>query len=112
MRIIDNGKPIGMTNQSSLIGSPVPQKQAVAPIVLHTPKEAARLLKFNLSWLAKARMRGDGAALHPDWSVGSLCRGRSGPVDEVPAALVDERAVVVAGPDSAEGVSGLSLCGS
>jgi predicted DNA-binding transcriptional regulator AlpA len=49
-----------MTNQSSLIGGPVPQKQAVAPIVLHTPKEAARLLKFSLSWLAKARMRGDG----------------------------------------------------
>ena len=29
-------------------------------IVLLTPKEAARLLKFSLSWLAKARMRGDG----------------------------------------------------
>jgi predicted DNA-binding transcriptional regulator AlpA len=25
-----------------------------------TPKEAARLLKVSLSWLAKARMRGDG----------------------------------------------------
>jgi predicted DNA-binding transcriptional regulator AlpA len=49
-----------MSNQSSLIGGPVPQKQAAAPIVLHTPKEAARLLKFSLSWLAKARMRGDG----------------------------------------------------
>jgi predicted DNA-binding transcriptional regulator AlpA len=28
--------------------------------VLHTPKDAARLLKVSLSWLAKARMRGDG----------------------------------------------------
>jgi predicted DNA-binding transcriptional regulator AlpA len=29
-------------------------------IALLTPKEAARLLKVSLSWLAKARMRGDG----------------------------------------------------
>jgi hypothetical protein len=28
--------------------------------VLLTPKEAASLLKVSLSWLAKARMRGDG----------------------------------------------------
>ena len=27
---------------------------------LLTPKEAGRLLKVSLSWLAKARMRGDG----------------------------------------------------
>jgi hypothetical protein len=27
---------------------------------LLTPKEAARLLRVSLSWLAKARMRGDG----------------------------------------------------
>jgi predicted DNA-binding transcriptional regulator AlpA len=27
---------------------------------LLTPKETARLLKVSLSWLAKARMRGDG----------------------------------------------------
>ena len=31
-------------------------------IVLLTPKEAARILKVSLSWLAKARMRGDGPA--------------------------------------------------
>ena len=31
-----------------------------APIVLLTPKEAAKLLRVSLSWLAKARMRGDG----------------------------------------------------
>ncbi len=29
-------------------------------IVLLTPKEAAKLLKFSMSWLAKARMTGDG----------------------------------------------------
>jgi predicted DNA-binding transcriptional regulator AlpA len=29
-------------------------------IVLLTAKEAARLLKVSVSWLAKARMRGDG----------------------------------------------------
>ena len=29
-------------------------------LTLLTPKEAARILKVSLSWLAKARMRGDG----------------------------------------------------
>ena len=37
-----------------------PQRPAVPAIVLLTPKEAAKLLKVSLSWLAKARMRGDG----------------------------------------------------
>jgi predicted DNA-binding transcriptional regulator AlpA len=36
------------------------EKLSTAIPVLLTPKEAARLLKFSLSWLAKARMRGDG----------------------------------------------------
>jgi hypothetical protein len=31
-----------------------------AGFVLYTPKEAATRLKVSLSWLAKARMRGDG----------------------------------------------------
>jgi predicted DNA-binding transcriptional regulator AlpA len=35
-------------------------KSSAAIIVLLTPKEAAKLLKVSLSWLAKARMRGDG----------------------------------------------------
>jgi Helix-turn-helix domain len=48
-----------MTSQSSLIG---PQKPAAPSIVLLTPKEAGRLLKVSLSWLAKTRMRGDGPA--------------------------------------------------
>jgi predicted DNA-binding transcriptional regulator AlpA len=34
--------------------------QKLSAIVLLTPKEAARILKVSLSWLAKARMRGDG----------------------------------------------------
>jgi hypothetical protein len=38
----------------------LPQKPTTPSFVLLTPKEAARLLKVSLSWLAKARMRGDG----------------------------------------------------
>jgi predicted DNA-binding transcriptional regulator AlpA len=36
------------------------QRPATPAFVLLTPKEAARLLKVSGSWLAKARMRGDG----------------------------------------------------
>jgi predicted DNA-binding transcriptional regulator AlpA len=49
-----------MTSQSSPSGGLAPQKTAAPAILLNTPKEAARLLKVSLSWLAKARMRGDG----------------------------------------------------
>ena len=49
-----------MTSQPSLTGGNGPQKPAAPSIVLLTAKEAARLLKVSLSWLAKARMRGDG----------------------------------------------------
>ena len=58
-----------MTSQSSLTGGVSPQKPTTASIVLLTAKEAARLLKVSLSWLAKARMRGDG----PPY----MCFGRS-----------------------------------
>src|SRR4030095_13238227 len=38
-----------------------PQKSPPAPaVVLRTQKKAAKLLKISRSWLAKARMRGDG----------------------------------------------------
>ena len=47
-----------MTAQSSISGGL--QKPAPAMFSLLTPKEAARILKVSLSWLAKARMRGDG----------------------------------------------------
>ena len=36
------------------------QRPATPALVLLAPKEAARLLKVSVSWLAKARMRGDG----------------------------------------------------
>jgi hypothetical protein len=49
-----------MASQSSVAGGTTPQKPAAPTIVLLTPKDAARLLKVSLSWLAKARMRGDG----------------------------------------------------
>jgi predicted DNA-binding transcriptional regulator AlpA len=51
-----------MTSQSSVTGGVGPQKPAAPIIVLLTAKEAAKLLKVSLSWLAKARMRGDGPA--------------------------------------------------
>jgi predicted DNA-binding transcriptional regulator AlpA len=41
-----------VTSQFSSPGSVV--------MVLLTPKETARVLRVSLSWLAKARMRGDG----------------------------------------------------
>ena len=49
-----------MTSQSSLTGGATAQKPTAPIMVLLTPKEAAKLLKVSLSWLAKARMRGDG----------------------------------------------------
>ena len=48
-----------MTSHSSPASSVTVPKPS-APVVLLTPKEAAKLLKVSLSWLAKARMRGDG----------------------------------------------------
>jgi hypothetical protein len=49
-----------MSSQSGLSGAPGAQKSAVPTFVLLTPKEAATRLKVSVSWLAKARMRGDG----------------------------------------------------
>jgi predicted DNA-binding transcriptional regulator AlpA len=48
-----------MTSQSSA-GATAAQKPTTPTIVLLTAKEAAKALKVSLSWLAKARMRGDG----------------------------------------------------
>jgi predicted DNA-binding transcriptional regulator AlpA len=46
-----------VTQTSSLVGA----RKPTTPItVLLTPEEAAKFLKVSLSWLAKARMRGDG----------------------------------------------------
>jgi excisionase family DNA binding protein len=49
-----------MTSQSPLGTGATAQKPPASTIVLLTPKEAAKLLKVSVSWLAKARMRGDG----------------------------------------------------
>ena len=58
--IITEEKPPTMTTHSASAGVPAAQKPAAPVVVLLTPKEAAKLLKVSLSWLAKARMRGDG----------------------------------------------------
>jgi predicted DNA-binding transcriptional regulator AlpA len=47
-----------MTSQVSQSGGA--EKLSAPTIKLLTPKEAATLLKVSVSWLAKARMRGDG----------------------------------------------------
>jgi excisionase family DNA binding protein len=50
-----------MTSQLTVDTGSKPQKTVPpAAIKLLTPKEAAELLKVSVSWLAKARMRGDG----------------------------------------------------
>lgn len=49
-----------MTSQSSHSGSAIAQRPAAPAMMLLTPKDAAKMLKVSLSWLAKARMRGDG----------------------------------------------------
>jgi hypothetical protein len=49
-----------MSAQPSISGSQ--QKSAPAALTLLTAREAARVLKVSVSWLAKARMRGDGPA--------------------------------------------------
>ena len=49
-----------MTLQTSTSGGLASEKAAASAIVLITPKEAGKLLKVSLSWLAKARMRTEG----------------------------------------------------
>ena len=49
-----------MTSQVSQSTTRIAEKSSPPTIVLLTPKEAAKLLKVSLSWLAKARMRGEG----------------------------------------------------
>ena len=49
-----------MNSKSILQGDTSAQKLAAAFPVVLTPKEAAKLLKVSISWLPKARMRGDG----------------------------------------------------
>jgi predicted DNA-binding transcriptional regulator AlpA len=49
-----------MTSHSSFTGGPTAQKPPASTLVVLTPKEVAARLKVSDSWLAKARMRGDG----------------------------------------------------
>ena len=49
-----------MTVKPESSSVPAPQKPATPSFVLLTPKETARRLRISVSWLAKARMRGDG----------------------------------------------------
>jgi hypothetical protein len=49
-----------MKSQAPVSGSAAAQNPTAPTMVLLTAKEAATLLKVSVSWLAKARMRGDG----------------------------------------------------
>ncbi len=49
-----------MTSKSPPQNGLPSEKTATALPVLLTPQEAARRLRLSISWLAKARMRGDG----------------------------------------------------
>ena len=49
-----------MTSQSSHSGGAIAPRPATPPTVMLTPTGAADILKVSLSWMAKARMRGDG----------------------------------------------------
>jgi predicted DNA-binding transcriptional regulator AlpA len=51
-----------MTSHSPVNAGTGPQKATAPAIVLLTPTDAAKVLKVSPSWLAKARMRGDGPA--------------------------------------------------
>jgi excisionase family DNA binding protein len=49
-----------MTPRTPAIASTAPHRPVGGPLNLLSPKEAAKLLKVSTSWLAKARMQGDG----------------------------------------------------
>jgi hypothetical protein len=54
-----------MTSRSSNTGSATPHKPSASPDDALKPSEVASRLKVSLSWLAKARMRGDGPPYFP-----------------------------------------------
>jgi predicted DNA-binding transcriptional regulator AlpA len=53
-----------MTSHSSFTGATAP-KPSASTVDLLKPKEVAARLKVSVSWLAKARMRGDGPPYIP-----------------------------------------------
>ena len=60
---------------------------------LLTPKEAADFLRVSESWLAKARMRGDGPPYVKYRPRHSLSGKRSDRLHQISPAVVDERAL-------------------
>jgi len=81
-----------MTSQHFTAGG-LPQRPAAPAIVLLTPKEAAGLLKVSTSWLASSHA-GRWPPVHSVWPCHSLRRSSAVAVDEVPAAPVDQRALI------------------
>jgi predicted DNA-binding transcriptional regulator AlpA len=59
------GNQLKMTSHSSFTGGPMAPKASASTMDLLTPREVAARLKVSLSWLAKARMRGDGPPYIP-----------------------------------------------
>ena len=49
-----------MSSNTTPTGVAAPQKPPIPSFILLSPKETAHRLKVSTSWLAKARMRGDG----------------------------------------------------
>ena len=60
---------------------------------LLTPREASAFLRVSESWLAKARMRGDGPPYARTGPLYSVPRRRPAAVDERAPPLVDQRAI-------------------
>jgi predicted DNA-binding transcriptional regulator AlpA len=59
------GNQLKMASHSSFTGGPTVPKAPASTMDLLTPREVAARLKVSLSWLAKARMRGDGPPYIP-----------------------------------------------
>ena len=72
---------------------------------LLTPKEATQVLRLGLSWLAKARMRGDGP---PYVKLRRTVRYRHDPVAESACATLNERGLAI-GAELSERLSSLRV---
>jgi predicted DNA-binding transcriptional regulator AlpA len=59
------GNQLKMTSHSSSTGGPTAHKASASTMDVLTPREVAARLKISVSWLAKARMRGDGPPYFP-----------------------------------------------
>ena len=79
-----------MSNSSAKEQIGVTPPKAAAGAKLLTPKEAAQFWRVSESFLAKARMAGDGPPFNKDRSIGPLQRSGFVSVDEVAAASLDQ----------------------